>query len=119
MPEPLAAEQFCYLTTTGRVSGEPRTIEIWFALHGQTLYLLAGDGTGANWVKNSAKNPQVRIRIRDREFSAQARFVTDGTEAALARRLLSEKYSTDPWAENAGSLADWAQAALPMAFDLL
>ena len=30
----LAAEQFCYLTTTGRTSGEPRTIEIWFGTEG-------------------------------------------------------------------------------------
>ena len=38
----LADEQFCYLTTTGRVSGEPREIEIWFALEATTLYMLAG-----------------------------------------------------------------------------
>jgi len=35
-------EDFCHLTTTGRNSGRPHTIEIWFALHGQTLYMLAG-----------------------------------------------------------------------------
>jgi hypothetical protein len=28
------AEPFCYLTTVGRVSGRPHTIEIWFALDG-------------------------------------------------------------------------------------
>jgi hypothetical protein len=26
----IADEDFCYLTTTGRVSGQPRTIKIWF-----------------------------------------------------------------------------------------
>jgi hypothetical protein len=30
--EGLAEEDYCYLTTTGRVSGEPREIEIWFGL---------------------------------------------------------------------------------------
>src|ERR1051325_2737939 len=34
----------CYLTTTGRTSGNPHTIEIWFALHGDRVYLLAGGG---------------------------------------------------------------------------
>ena len=33
-------EDFCYLTTTGRVTGLPREIEIWFALQGATLYML-------------------------------------------------------------------------------
>jgi hypothetical protein len=33
----LAGEQYCYLTTTGRVTAKPHTIEIWFALEGSTL----------------------------------------------------------------------------------
>jgi hypothetical protein len=37
----LAGEDFCYLTTTGRVTGRPHTIEIWFALEGGTLYTLS------------------------------------------------------------------------------
>lgn len=35
--ERLAAESVAYLTTTGRVSGKPHAIEIWFALDGATL----------------------------------------------------------------------------------
>jgi deazaflavin-dependent oxidoreductase (nitroreductase family) len=118
-PTDWADERYCYLTTNGRVSGEPRTIEIWFGFSGKTVYMLAGDGAEANWVKNAVKTPKVAIRIRDQNFSAQARLVIDIAEAALARRLLSEKYANDPWTENARSLADWAQNALPMAFDLL
>ena len=38
----LAGEDFCYLTTTGRVTGRPHEIEIWFALDGATLYMLSG-----------------------------------------------------------------------------
>src|SRR3954470_15882585 len=87
-PAGLASEQFCYLTTRGRMSGEPRTIEIWFGLIGNTVYMLAGDGPQANWVKNAIKTPQVTIRIRNRDISARARFVGDDAEDALARRLL-------------------------------
>lgn len=32
----LASEAFCYLATTGWISGRPHTIEIWFALDGST-----------------------------------------------------------------------------------
>src|SRR5690606_17915662 len=37
----LAAEPYCYLTTTGRVTGRPHTIEIWFGHDGSrpdTIY---------------------------------------------------------------------------------
>ncbi len=35
-------EQFCYLTTTGRKTGRPHTIEIWFGFANDTFYLLSG-----------------------------------------------------------------------------
>ena len=28
----LAGESYCYLTTRGRVTGQPHTIEIWFGM---------------------------------------------------------------------------------------
>lgn len=41
-PESLAALDSCYVTTKGRRSGSPHTVEIWFALLGDIVYLLAG-----------------------------------------------------------------------------
>ena len=43
----LASESYCYLTTTGRVSGEPREIEIWFGLDGDTLRRSTARATAA------------------------------------------------------------------------
>ncbi|HYM14238.1 MAG TPA: hypothetical protein VEZ14_01605 [Dehalococcoidia bacterium] len=37
----LAAKDYCYVTTVGRVTGRPHTVEIWFATAGPTLYVLA------------------------------------------------------------------------------
>ena len=90
----LAREAFCYLTNTGRVSGRPHTIEIWFALNGRTLYMLSGNGPRhrADWVRNLTKTPAVTVRIGDREFAGIGRVVGDGEEDGLARRLLLEKY---------------------------
>lgn len=59
----LAAEQHCYLTTTGRSSGEPREIEIWFALAGSTAYMLSGGRDRSNWVRNLIADPDVEVRI--------------------------------------------------------
>lgn len=106
-------EDFCYLTTTGRVTGRPHTVEIWFALYGSTLYILSGGLDRADWVKNALRQPQVSIKIRDRVFEGLARQVKNEEEDALARKLLFDKYSpTDD------DLEEWARTSLPMAFEL-
>jgi deazaflavin-dependent oxidoreductase (nitroreductase family) len=114
--EELAGEAFCYLTTTGRVSGRAHTIEIWFGLTGSTLYMLSGNGPRerSDWVKNLMKTPAVTVRIGEREFSGEARVIGDAKEDALARRLLLEKYEPT----YSGDLSDWGRTALPVAVDL-
>jgi deazaflavin-dependent oxidoreductase (nitroreductase family) len=108
-----AREDFCYLTTTGRVTGRPHTVEIWFALHNSALYILSGGLERSDWVKNALRQPRVSIKIRDRVFEGLARRVKDADEDALARKLLFDKYSpTDD------DLEEWARTSLPMAFDL-
>ena len=112
--EDLADEQFCYLTTTGRVSGKPHTIEIWFGLEGSTLYMLAGGGERSDWVRNLERRPEVEVRIRDRLFRAPARVIVTEIEKEAARRLLVEKYQPG----YAGDLSSWRERALPIAVDL-
>ena len=107
-----AGEDYCYLTTTGRVSGEPREIEIWFGLHGGVLYLLAGGGRRANWVRNLVRDPSVRVRIAGRTLEGRARLVADPDEDSLARGLLHDKYS-----RGSDSLTSWRDTALPVAID--
>jgi deazaflavin-dependent oxidoreductase (nitroreductase family) len=110
----LAGEAYCYLTTTGRVSGEPREIEIWFGLEGSTLYMLSGGRDRSDWVKNLIREPRVSVRIADRTFEGRARAVSDPDEDARARALLFEKYSPG----YSGDLDDWRERSLPIAVDL-
>jgi deazaflavin-dependent oxidoreductase (nitroreductase family) len=110
----LASEDFCYLTTTGRVTGRPHTIEIWFAIEGHTLYMLSGGGDRSDWVKNLKRTPDVTVRIAGARFEGRARIVEDDREDGLARRLLVEKYEQNP-----GSLSNWRRTALPAAVDLV
>ena len=114
-PRDLADEEFCYLTTTGRVTGRPHEIEIWFALgeSDRTLYLLSGGRDRSDWVKNLYRNPDVTVRIDGVRFDGWARLAEDEEEDELARHLLVEKYDRDP-----GSLANWRRTALPVAVDL-
>ncbi|HSK89466.1 MAG TPA: nitroreductase family deazaflavin-dependent oxidoreductase [Anaerolineales bacterium] len=111
----LTTEEYCYLTTTGRVSGRPHEIEIWFGLQNGTLYLLSGGGEQADWVKNLRRNPSVTVRIAKQVFAGTARLVSEKEEEARARSLLAEKYQE--W-EEGKTLSDWARTALPVAIDL-
>src|SRR5215472_1066007 len=109
----LADEDFCYLTTTGRVSGRPHTIEIWFVLNGHTLYMLSGGMDRSDWVKNALRVPDVTVRIKDRVIAGKARLVKDTEEDALARQLIGEKYQ-----KSEEDLDEWLRSALPIAVDL-
>src|SRR5262249_32550188 len=69
---------FCYLTTRWRVAGNPREIEIWFALDTETpttLFLMAGGGDGSDWVRNLQAEPAVTVRVGDTTYAARARVV--------------------------------------------
>jgi deazaflavin-dependent oxidoreductase (nitroreductase family) len=111
----LADESFCYLTTTGRVTGRSHEIEIWFSLVPETraLYMLSGGGDHSDWVKNLRRNPKVTVRIADGCFAGLARGARDAEEDELARRLLVEKYESSP-----GQLENWRRRALPVVVDL-
>jgi deazaflavin-dependent oxidoreductase (nitroreductase family) len=111
----LAGEEYCYVTTTGRVSGRPHEIEIWFGLNGNSLYLLSGGGDTSDWVKNLRKTPTVLVRIDGRTFSGAARLVEDNQEEQMARYMLAGKYQG--WREGR-KLSGWARTALPVAIDL-
>ena len=110
-----AAEEYCYLTTTGRVSGRRHEIEIWFALDGSTVYMLARKH-GSDWGRNIQKTPDVTVHIRARVFAGRGRVVPAGTEEDItARTLVGPKYREwQPGQPQRG----WTWTALPVAVDL-
>ena len=71
--ESVADEQVLHVTTVGRVTGQPREIEIWFILCREKFYLFAERGEAAGWVKNIMRNPNVRVRIGEHEMDAVAK----------------------------------------------
>jgi deazaflavin-dependent oxidoreductase (nitroreductase family) len=106
-----AGDSVCHLQTTGRTSGRPRTIEIWFATDGERLYLLAGGRDRAHWVRNLRADPHVRVRIGGRTFGGRARVTEGEGREPLARRLLAAKYQG--WSEGL-PLSRWAAGSLPV-----
>jgi deazaflavin-dependent oxidoreductase (nitroreductase family) len=112
--------QYCYLTTTGRTSGEPREIEIWYGLIGSTVYMLSGSGEDergpkAHWVRNILKTPAVTVRIKDVTYEGAGRIVERGTaEDAAARALVVPRYQ----AVSSGDLTNWGDTSLVVAVEI-
>lgn len=99
--------QYCYLTTVGRVSGRPHTIEIWFVVHEGSVWLLTEPDGGTDWVRNLRREPRVGLRLGAVESDARAEVVDVAPDApvrgALAGRYAGQGDDLDAWA--AGALA--------------
>jgi deazaflavin-dependent oxidoreductase (nitroreductase family) len=112
-------DDFCYLTTRGRVTGRPHEIEIWFALDtagATTLFLIAGGGDGSDWVRNLRAEPVVTVRVGDTTYSARARVIeAESEEDERARTLVHDKFAP----RYSGDLTEWRDRALPVAVDIL
>ena len=110
----MSTDDYCYLTTTGRRTGRPHRIEIWYATHGETLYLLSGAGRSSDWVRNLRVEPAVVVEVDCVSRRGHARVVEVGEEAERARELVFAKYAP----RSASVLEGWRDRALPVAIDL-
>jgi deazaflavin-dependent oxidoreductase (nitroreductase family) len=110
----LADPAVCYVTTTGRVSGRPHEIEIWFTEVGDSLYLISGGGGRSDWVRNFVADPAAAVRVDGETFPVKARVpVHPGEERTVAVARLHAKYAD----QVSGSLADWSRDAFIVALD--
>jgi deazaflavin-dependent oxidoreductase (nitroreductase family) len=108
------SDDYCYLTTRGRVTGNEHEIEIWYVRESNVLYLLAGAGEESDWVRNLQAEPAVRVRIDDVTYDARGRVVNDPDEDRHARSVVFDKYQP----RNDGELVTWRERALPVAVEL-
>ena len=111
-PKDQSEPAFLYLTTTGRNSGQPREIEIWFAGHGERYYLIAEHREQANWVRNILHDPRVLFRVRDDVSAGTGRVVDAERETELwakVRALFDKKYG---WSD--GLIVELSRAQGPI-----
>lgn len=85
----------CDIFTTGRVSGRPHEIEIWFGVMDDTMYLISGNGPGADWYRNMLANPEVAVKLAGGEHRGRARDVVDPDERRRCGDLMGAKYVWD------------------------
>jgi deazaflavin-dependent oxidoreductase (nitroreductase family) len=96
----LASVLYMYLTTTGRVSGMPRTVELWFVVYAGKLYSVNGTPEKTNWVRNIRRNPAVRCRIENTEWEGTGRVLATDEQPLwdIVCRMSCEKYGEpEPW----------------------
>ena len=103
-------EQFCYLTTRGRLTGRPHEIEIWFVVREGIAYLMSGGGRRSDWVRNLLADEKVIFRVGD--TSRAARAYTPQQDDGSIRRQMAAKYQG--W-EEGRALSEWAETALIVA----
>jgi deazaflavin-dependent oxidoreductase (nitroreductase family) len=73
------------LTTIGRRTGQPRTVELRFIYYQGSFYASSSKVSGKHWCQNMINNPAVEIHARGKQFLCVARQVTD---QKLRRRIL-------------------------------
>jgi hypothetical protein len=61
----------------------PREIEIWFVVYCDHFYLFAETREAAAWIKNVRRNPEILVRIGDRQIGATARVLDRETDREL------------------------------------
>ncbi len=65
------------LTTTGRTSGLPRTVELRFTYRQGCFYASSSRIRGKHWCLNMLKNPAVEISVNGERLACIAAQITD------------------------------------------
>jgi len=92
------------ITTIGRRTGQPRRIETWrYRAHGR--YWLTGSPGPRDWYANLVAHPEFTLHLKDRDFPARGRAVTDPDERA---RVFGKIVPDLGWA---GSLESWIEGS--------
>ena len=98
-------DSVCYLTTTGRLSGRPHRIEIWFLEDETTVYLFSGGGERSDWVGNLRREPQVHLELPGRAPQPCRASIVEDVDIDLRRHMDAKYHGTRP----DELLTEWAQ----------
>jgi deazaflavin-dependent oxidoreductase (nitroreductase family) len=80
------------LTTTGRRSGKPHTVTLWFVSHQGKVYVSSDDFQRRDWCRNILACPEVRVVVGGVELKGTARPVDNPAQREEIKRLRYERY---------------------------
>jgi deazaflavin-dependent oxidoreductase (nitroreductase family) len=79
-----------HLTTVGRKTGQPRTVELRFVYHRGRFYASSSRVQGKHWCQNMIKNPAVEMTVKGETTACLATRVTDDD---LRKQILTSRAS--------------------------
>jgi deazaflavin-dependent oxidoreductase (nitroreductase family) len=80
------------ITVTGRKSGRPVTIPVWFVFEENQLNLLPVQGSDTQWYKNVLNNPAFQVDARGADAKLKAMPVTDHKQVSVIVEKFRGKY---------------------------
>jgi deazaflavin-dependent oxidoreductase (nitroreductase family) len=92
----LAGELTCDITTTGRVSGQPRRIEIWYFMVDGQVYITGTPGP-RDWYANLLAQPQLVFHVKEGAHADLPARATPITEPAERRRIMGAIMASNAW----------------------
>jgi deazaflavin-dependent oxidoreductase (nitroreductase family) len=87
----LAPASFALLETTGRRSGQPRHTPVGNGLDGEVFWLVAAHGRQADFVRNIARQPRVRVKV-GRTWRAGTATCLPGDDTRARSRTLPSRW---------------------------
>ena len=92
LKERLSKSSEITITVTGRKSGRPISIPVWFVLQDDKLYLVPVQGSDTQWYKNVLKNPTIRIKAGGTEAEFKVVPTTDAKQVSPVVEKFRTKY---------------------------
>ncbi len=115
----LAPPGYALLETTGRKTGKPRCTPVGDARIGGQFWIVAEHGMKAGYVFNIARNPRVRLKLRDglraRWYTGTAHLLSDDDPRERQRWLAGQLPSS---AANAAAVRLFGTQLLTVRIDL-
>ena len=93
---------------TGRVSGRPHRVEIWFVIIDGHMWVNSGGGRRSDWVKNLMADRRLEVEIGRDRWAAAATIRDDTTEHPARERLAARYQGWQP----GQPLIHWATSSL-------
>lgn len=82
------------LTTLGRKTGKPRTVELRLVYFQGNFYASSSKVAGKHWCQNMIRDPNVEMKVEGENLSCTAKQVTDD---ALRRQILALRDDPPQW----------------------
>jgi deazaflavin-dependent oxidoreductase (nitroreductase family) len=99
----------CDITTTGRTSGQPRRIEIWYFMLDSQVYITGTPGT-RDWYANIIANPSMILHVKEGATANLPACAEPITDPATRRTIIARIMHGNSYFRG-GDIEAWVQGS--------